>query len=66
MNTVDLIYLHTITAMLESVRADHRRAQSVGDPEQASLLESRIGELLDRRNRISRSLFDFAPAVALA
>ena len=66
MNAVDLIYLHTITAMLDGWRADRDAARAAGDCPQVRLLDSRIAELLARRERASQSLFEFAPAVAAA
>jgi hypothetical protein len=66
MNAVDLIYIHTITAMLDGWRADRDAAKAVGDCARVSLLDSHIADLLARRERASQSLFEFAPAVASA
>ena len=64
MNLTESVHLRTITALLDGLRAECRSANEAGDIERAHRIETRIGEVVERRAELLRTVFDVFAAVA--
>jgi hypothetical protein len=59
MHSVDLVYVKTITAMLERCISEHQNARAARECDRAERLDAQIAELRARRDRLMASLFSF-------
>jgi uncharacterized membrane protein (DUF106 family) len=63
MHSVDLVYVKTLSAMLERFNAEYQNARASRECDRAKRLSSQIAELRARRDRMMASLFGFDPVI---
>ena len=63
MQSVDLVYVSTMTAMLEMISLECQNARAAKQTDRAAQLEARIAELRERRDSMMASVFGTDPVI---